>query len=57
MAGVPFMDSLSFTFLSYISWELAIGLGVASRREGARQFRPWLSVSIIASLLMRYVWT
>src|SRR5215207_6397498 len=23
IAGVPFMDSLSFTFLSYVSWELA----------------------------------
>jgi putative membrane protein len=22
--GVPFMDSLSFTFLSYVSWEMAI---------------------------------
>jgi len=23
IAGAPFMDSLLFTFLSYISWELA----------------------------------
>src|SRR5262245_40287773 len=23
IAGVPFMDSLSFTFLSYVSWEMA----------------------------------
>src|SRR5262245_62573946 len=26
VAGVPFMDSLSFTFLSYVSWELATTL-------------------------------
>src|SRR5215510_15342184 len=26
IAGVPFMDSLSFTFLSYVSWELATTL-------------------------------
>ncbi len=24
IAGVPFMDSLSFTFLSYVSWEVAV---------------------------------
>ncbi len=26
IAGVPFMDSLSFTFLSYVSWEMATTL-------------------------------
>jgi putative membrane protein len=51
VAGVPFMDSLSFTFLSYVSWELAIGLRMAWRREGMR-VRPWLSVSILAAFLM-----
>jgi uncharacterized membrane protein len=62
IAGVPFMDSLSFTFLSYISWELATllrGRLQASWRDVQvlnaevvrRQWRTWL----LAAFLMMYL--
>ena len=40
IAGVPFMDSLSFTFLSYVSWELATGL-LGRLKVGWRSVQVW----------------
>jgi len=62
VAGVPFMDSLSFTFLSYVSWELAamlIGRVRAGWRDvqvldGERARRTWAS-ALLASFLMMYL--
>jgi uncharacterized membrane protein len=62
IAGVPFMDSLSFTFLSYISWELAIfllgrvnaGWGDVQITNSKRVRRSWL-VASLASFLMMYL--
>lgn len=62
IAGVPFMDSLSFTFLSYVSWELATllrGRVRASWRDVQvlnlevvrRQWATWL----LAAFLMMYL--
>jgi len=62
IAGVPFMDSLSFTFLSYVSWELATFLlgGVqASWRDvqvvNAEQVRRSWPAAFLASFLMMYL--
>jgi putative membrane protein len=62
IAGVPFMDSLSFTFLSYVSWEVAtilLGRLRASWRDvqledGERVRRSW-KVAFLASFLMMYL--
>ncbi len=62
IAGVPFMDSLSFAFLSYISWEMAIfllGKVKAGWRDvqvtnSERVRRSWLAASL-ASFLMMYL--
>src|SRR5437016_2427397 len=62
MAGVPFMDSLSFTFLSYVSWELAVtllGLLHVNWRDvqvmdGERVRRSW-GAALLASFLMMYL--
>jgi uncharacterized membrane protein len=62
IAGVPFMDSLSFTFLSYVSLELATILlcrlrvrGFEFRMENAdRVRRSWLA-ALLASFLMMYL--
>src|SRR5438093_5349258 len=62
IAGVPFMDSLSFTFLSYVSWELAVTLLGRLRRgwrdvqvvDGERLRRSW-AVALLASFLMMYL--
>lgn len=62
IAGVPFMDSLSFTFLAYVSWELAIllrgrmegGLIFGHMTERDRVRRRW-TVSILASFLMMFL--
>ncbi len=62
IAGVPFMDSLSFTFLSYVSWEVAtILLGrlrVSWRdvqlEDGEQVRRSW-KVAFLASFLMMYL--
>ncbi len=62
IAGVPFMDSLSFTFLAYVSWELAtILLGVVNVRltdvqvvDHERTRKKW-SVTVLASFLMMYL--
>jgi len=59
IAGVPFMDSLSFTFLSYVSWELAVlllGNIQTSWRDiqvmdGERVRRSW-AAAVLASFLM-----
>ena len=62
IAGVPFMDSLSFTFLSYVSWELAVTLLAklkVSRRdvqkEDSRKLRHAWAVTLLASFLMMYL--
>jgi putative membrane protein len=62
VAGVPFMDSLSFTFLSYVSWELAtmlLGRLKASPRDvqvldGDEARRRW-STAALAAFLMMYL--
>lgn len=62
VAGVPFMDSLSFTFLSYVSWELAVmlvarvrvGHGEVRVIDGERVRRSW-PVSLLAAFLMTYL--
>ncbi len=62
IAGVPFMDSLSFTFLSYVSWEVAtilLGRLRASWRdvqlEDGEQVRRSWKVAFLASFLMMYL--
>jgi uncharacterized membrane protein len=62
IAGVPFMDSLSFTFLSYVSWELATMLTgrlraswhdvQVSNHEQAS--RSW-TTALLAPFLMMYL--
>ena len=62
IAGVPFMDSLSFTFLSYVSWEVAILL-LGKVRAGWRDVQvenrdevghSW-KAALLASFLMMYL--
>ncbi len=62
IAGVPFMDSLSFTFLSYVSWELAtmlLGHVRAGWRDvqvlNAEEVRPTWAVNFLAPFLMMYL--
>ncbi len=62
IAGVPFMDSLSFTFLSYVSWELAtifLAQINASPRDvqviNGEQVRKSWSAAMLASFLMMYL--
>ena len=62
IAGVPFMDSLSFTFLSYVSWELAttlLGRLRVSWRDvqvlNAESVRRSWAVNFLAPLLMMYL--
>src|SRR5499433_1435928 len=60
IAGVPFMDSLSFTFLSYVSWELAttlLGRLKASWRDvqvmnGGETRNRWATAALAAFLMM-----
>jgi uncharacterized membrane protein len=60
IAGVPFMDSLSFTFLSYVSWELAtmlLGRLKASWRDvqvmnGGETRNRWATATLAAFLMM-----
>jgi len=60
IAGVPFMDSLSFTFLSYVSWELAtmlLGRLKASWRDvqvmnGGETRNRWAAAALGAFLMM-----
>ncbi|HUK88905.1 MAG TPA: carotenoid biosynthesis protein [Blastocatellia bacterium] len=60
IAGVPFMDSLSFTFLSFISYRLSLLLigtliGQASA-SGARMRPPrLLYIAVLAGFLMMYL--
>lgn len=62
IAGVPFMDSLSFTFLSYVSWELAttlVGRLRASWRDVQllnrdQASRSWAAI-LLAPFLMMYL--
>jgi putative membrane protein len=59
VAGVPLMDSLSFAFLSYVSWEVAtLLLGPSGARgtearvgQGERLGRTW-KAALLASYLM-----
>ena len=62
IAGVPFMDSLSFTFLAYVSWELAtMLLGTVNARltdvqvVDHEQARKKWSVTLLAAFLMMYL--
>jgi uncharacterized membrane protein len=62
IAGVPFMDSLSFTFLSYISWELStLLLGKLKANWGDLQvvngevIRKSWPAAFLASFLMMYL--
>jgi putative membrane protein len=62
VAGVPFMDSLSFTFLSYVSWELAtmlLGRLKVSWRDAqaldAEVVRRRWSTALLAAFLMMYL--
>ena len=62
IAGVPFMDSLSFTFLSYVSWELAttlLGRLRVSWRDvqvvNADSVRRSWAVNFLAPFLMMYL--
>jgi putative membrane protein len=62
IAGVPFMDSLSFTFLSYVSWELAtllLGRVEASWRDvqvvNADAVRRSWPAAFLAAFLMMYL--
>ncbi len=62
IAGVPFMDSLSFTFLSYVSWELAVillaKLQVGWRdvqKEESQKLRHSWPVTLLAAFLMMYL--
>jgi uncharacterized membrane protein len=50
VAGVPFMDSLSFSFLSYISWEVAILLSGKLKTN-------WPDIQIINRETVRRSWT
>ncbi len=50
IAGVPFMDSLSFTFLAYVSWEAATMLV-------ARVQADWRDVHVVNGELARRSWT
>jgi uncharacterized membrane protein len=50
VAGVPFMDSLSFSFLSYISWETAILLCGKLKAS-------WRNVEVINRDAVRGKWT
>jgi len=60
IAGVPFMDSLSFTFLSYVSWEVAtilLGRLKASWRDvqvmnGGETRNRWATAALAAFLMM-----
>lgn len=62
IAGVPFMDSLSFTFLSYVSWELAVMLLGQTRAgwrdvqvlDGEQVRRSW-KAAFLAAFLMMYL--
>ncbi|MEP7270050.1 MAG: carotenoid biosynthesis protein [Acidobacteriota bacterium] len=60
--GVPFMDSLSFTFLTYVSWEMAtLCLGRArigwrdAQLEWDESRRRSLPVSLLAALFMMFL--
>jgi uncharacterized membrane protein len=64
IAGVPFMDSLSFTFLSFISYRVAILILNPSRRQlGGRGARSesgivrgrWPATVLLAGFLMMYL--
>jgi len=60
IAGVPFMDSLSFTFLSYVSLEMATILLCRPRWsdfrvENADRMRMTWKAALLASFLMMYL--
>jgi putative membrane protein len=62
IAGVPFMDSLSFTFLSFVSWRLSLvllsPLGRFKNKSGVEPVRSKSNViwtAIVAGFLMMYL--
>jgi putative membrane protein len=62
IAGVPFMDSLSFTFLSYISWEVATILLAEMKTAGrdlrilnGEEVRKSWPAALLGSFLMMYL--
>lgn len=62
VAGVPFMDSLSFSFLSYLSWEVAVLLLGDLRNSGRNlqiinreAIRHSWAVTLLAAMLMTYL--
>ncbi len=62
IAGVPFMDSLSFSFLSYVSWELAILLCGRLKAKGydihilnRQAVRSSWAITFLAAFLMTYL--
>ncbi|MBL8148959.1 MAG: carotenoid biosynthesis protein [Blastocatellia bacterium] len=66
IAGVPFMDSLSFTFLSYVSFEMALLLRsplsvtlkevkVLSDEQTEKKLRNSWATSLLAGLLMMFL--
>lgn len=62
IAGVPFMDSLSFTFLSFVSYRLAIlllspfqGLSTGVRAEAPQRKLGALWTACLAGFLMMYL--
>ena len=52
IAGVPFMDSLSFTFLSFISYRLAILLAQARSTKAKDTAGRWLTAGVAGFLMM-----
>lgn len=54
IAGVPFMDSLSFTFLSFISYRLAIIFASRRGAESSDVARQWRT-ALIAGFLMMFL--
>ena len=54
IAGVPFMDSLSFTFLSFISYRLAIIFAARRNFEDGDLSRRW-KTALLAGFLMMFL--
>ncbi len=60
IAGIPFMDSLSFVFLSYVSWEMANLLRLptliydhkAQRSQADRLDKSWVTAALAGTLMM-----
>lgn len=62
VAGVPFMDSLSFTFLSYVSFEMAVFLRsplIVRQRDvqvvALKRVRESWATTVLAAILMMFL--